>query len=53
MDVACWTISSSAFSDSDGWTIRTSDGEVSAHFEHTICVGKESAEILTIPDLNS
>ncbi len=31
----------------DGWTIRTSDKKPSAHFEHTVLVGKERAEILT------
>lgn len=31
----------------DGWTIRTSDRKVSAHFEHTIAVGKEKADILS------
>ncbi|MCZ6775742.1 MAG: type I methionyl aminopeptidase [Ignavibacteria bacterium] len=31
----------------DGWTVRTTDGEPSAHFEHTVIVGKEEAEILT------
>lgn len=31
----------------DGWTIKTSDGQPSAHFEHTIAIGKESAEILS------
>ncbi len=31
----------------DGWTVRTTDGEPSAHFEHTIIVGKGEAEILT------
>jgi methionyl aminopeptidase len=31
----------------DGWTVVTSDGAFSAHFEHTIAVGKKSAEILT------
>jgi methionyl aminopeptidase len=33
--------------DSDGWTIRTKDNKPSAHFEHTIVVRKEQAEILT------
>ena len=33
----------------DGWTVRTKDGSLSAHFEHTICVGKETATILTLP----
>lgn len=31
----------------DGWTIRTSDKKPSAHFEHTVLVSKEKAEILT------
>jgi methionyl aminopeptidase len=31
----------------DGWTVKTSDGKPSAHFEHTIIVGKGEAEILT------
>jgi methionyl aminopeptidase len=32
----------------DGWTVRTKDGKVSAQFEHTILMGEESAEILTL-----
>ena len=32
---------------SDGWTIRTQDGKPSAHFEHTVAVGKSSADILS------
>ena len=31
----------------DGWTIVTSDGLPSAHFEHTIAIGKEKADILS------
>lgn len=31
----------------DGWTISTKDGGLSAHFEHTIAVGKNGARILT------
>lgn len=31
----------------DGWTILTFDGSPSAHFEHTVVVRKEKAEILT------
>ncbi|MDD5634355.1 MAG: type I methionyl aminopeptidase [Candidatus Omnitrophica bacterium] len=31
----------------DGWTAVTADGELSAHFEDTVIVGKEKAEILT------
>ena len=32
---------------SDGWTAVTEDGKLSAHFEHTIIIGKKEAEILT------
>ena len=32
----------------DGWTVYTADGLPSAHFEHTIVVGKQKAEILTL-----
>lgn len=38
---------------SDGWTVVTKDRLPSAHFEHTVAVGKDKAEILTIPDLDS
>ncbi|MBF0252981.1 MAG: type I methionyl aminopeptidase [Candidatus Omnitrophica bacterium] len=31
----------------DGWTAITKDRKVSAHFEHTIIVGKINAEVLT------
>ena len=31
----------------DGWTVCTADGTPSAHFEHTILITKEKAEILT------
>jgi len=31
----------------DGWTIKTSDGKASAHFEHTIAVLKDKTEILS------
>lgn len=33
--------------DKDGWTIRTSDGKPSAHYEHTVCVRKGKADILS------
>lgn len=33
--------------DSDGWTIRTRDGNLSAHFEHTVLVTEDGVEILT------
>jgi methionyl aminopeptidase len=31
----------------DRWTIRTRDGQPAAHFEHTICIRKGQAEILS------
>jgi methionyl aminopeptidase len=31
----------------DGWTVSTSDGKVSAHYEHTVAVGKGKADILS------
>lgn len=34
--------------DDDGWTFRTADGSRAAHFEHTLVVTKQGAEILTI-----
>lgn len=32
---------------SDGWTVVTADGKPSAHFEHTVAITAEGAEILT------
>ena len=31
----------------DGWTIRTRDGSLAAHFEHTVLITEDGAEILT------
>ncbi len=33
--------------DPDGWTIRTRDGQPSAHFEHTILILDDGADVLT------
>lgn len=33
--------------DRDGWTIRTRDGSLAAHFEHTILITETGADILT------
>ncbi len=33
--------------ENDGWTIRTIDKKVSAHFEHTVAVQKNAADILS------
>ncbi len=35
------------FDRKDGWTVRTADGSLSAHFEHQILITKDKAEILT------
>lgn len=33
--------------DKDGWTIRTRDRSLTAHFEHTVLITEDGAEILT------
>ena len=33
--------------EADGWTIRTKDGKVSMHFEHTVATGQHEADILS------
>lgn len=33
--------------ESDGWTIRTTDKKPSAHFEHTVAIRKNKADVLT------
>jgi methionyl aminopeptidase len=35
------------YTDSDGWTIKTSDQTLAAHFEHTVLITKSGFEILT------
>lgn len=37
--------------ESDGWTIRTADRKPSAHFEHTIAVRKDKADVLSTFEL--
>ncbi|MDP4281372.1 MAG: type I methionyl aminopeptidase [Bacteroidota bacterium] len=37
----------SVFQNRDGWTIRTADGKPSAHFELTVAVKKEKADVLS------
>ena len=34
----------------DQWTVATSDGGMSAQFEHTILITQDGVEILTVPD---
>jgi methionyl aminopeptidase len=31
----------------DGWTVRTADGQPSAHFEHTVAVTETGCDVLT------
>jgi methionyl aminopeptidase len=39
--------SSEVLVDDDGWTIRTADGSMSAHFEHTVAITSDGPRILT------
>ncbi len=36
--------------DEDGWTVRTADGSLSAHFEHTICLTPDGVVVTTVPE---
>jgi methionyl aminopeptidase len=33
--------------DADGWTVRTADGQPSAHYEHMVVVGRGEADLLS------
>jgi methionyl aminopeptidase len=35
--------------DGDNWTVRTLDGSLSAHFEHTLAITDGEAQVLTLP----
>lgn len=35
------------YTEEDGWTISTYDGSLAAHFEHTVLITEDGAEILT------
>lgn len=35
--------------DADNWTVRTLDGSLSAHFEHTLAITHDEPEVLTWP----
>lgn len=39
--------SGDAYEDPDGWTIRTNDGSLAAHFEHTLVVTRQGPVLLT------
>ena len=34
----------------DGWTVKTADGKISAHYENTIAITPDGVEILTLID---
>ncbi|HKZ25994.1 MAG TPA: type I methionyl aminopeptidase [Acidimicrobiia bacterium] len=34
--------------DPDGWTVRTADGSLSAHFEHTVAITPEGVRVFTL-----
>jgi methionyl aminopeptidase len=34
----------------DGWTVVTKDGQLSAHFEHTVLITESEPEIMTCPE---
>ena len=34
---------------SDGWTVKTQDGKLSAHYENTVLITDGEPEILTAP----
>lgn len=35
--------------DDDGWTVRTADGSLAAHFENTVAVTEHGPQVLTVP----
>jgi methionyl aminopeptidase len=35
--------------DPDGWTVRTVDGSLSAHFEHTVAITRSGVRVMTMP----
>ena len=35
------------YTNEDGWTIRTKDGKAAAHYEHSICIQKDKADLLS------
>jgi methionyl aminopeptidase len=36
--------------DPDGWTVRTADGSLSAHFEHTVAITRDGVKVMTLAD---
>lgn len=46
VNVGTWRIT---IDKEDGWTVRTADGSLSAHFEHQILITQKEPEVLTWP----
>jgi methionyl aminopeptidase len=44
VNVGTWRIT---IDKEDGWTVRTADGSLSAHFEHQILITQKEPEVLT------
>lgn len=36
--------------DADGWTVRTLDGSLSAHFEHTVAITRDGVKVMTLAE---
>ena len=36
--------------DADNWTVRTDDGQLSAHWEHTVAITKQGPVVTTVPE---
>ena len=36
--------------DPDGWTVRTLDGSLSAHFEHTVAITRDGVKVMTLAE---
>jgi len=36
--------------DADQWTVRTADGSLSAHWEHTVCITPDGVVVTTVPE---
>jgi methionyl aminopeptidase len=46
INIGTWRID---IDDGDGWTVRTADRKLSAHYEETILITPTGAEIMTVP----
>ncbi len=33
----------------DGWTVKTADGKLAAHWEHTVAITEDGVQVLTLP----